>query len=122
MALAIAHYSRDWRVTDVHKNRSYDLECKGGGSVLNVEVKGTTSKGETVLVTRGEVVAAKQRHPNTELFLVSDIGIDDATAEQPRTSGGQVSVYRGWAADDSRLRPLGFEFLALARVDSFVPD
>jgi hypothetical protein len=111
MARATAHYSQGWTVKDVHKDHSYDLECRRGNEVLYVEVKGTTSKGETVLVTRSEVGIAKQRHPNTELFLVSGIRIDDATAERPTASGGEVSVYRGWAADDSRLRPLGFEYL-----------
>ena len=113
MIRAAAYYAADWTVEDVHKDHSYDLECSRGNEVLYVEVKGTTSTGETVLMTRGEVRLAKQRHPNTELFVVSRIRIDDAAAQRPIASGGDVSVYRGWAADDSRLRPLGFEYLTV---------
>jgi hypothetical protein len=113
MIRAAAHYSQAWTVEDVHKHRSYDLECRRGDEVLYVEVKGTTSLGETVLVTLGEVRLAKQRHPHTELFVVWGIQIDNPTAERPRASGGEVSVYQGWAADDSRLRPLGFEYLTV---------
>ena len=113
MTRAIAHYSRGWTVRDVHSKQSYDLECRRGDQVLYVEVKGTMGLGEVLIVTRGEVVVAKKQHPNTELFVVSDIRIEDAAMTKPRASGGQVSVYRGWAADDSRLRPLGFEYLAI---------
>jgi len=31
MTRALAHYSKDWTVRDVHKNQSYDLECRRVG-------------------------------------------------------------------------------------------
>lgn len=112
MELAIDHYSREWTVTDVHANHPYDLECRRGEEVLYVEVKGTTSGGMAVIVTPNEVSHAQAYHPSTELFVVANIGVDgdDAVPPRPIAHGGTQHRYRGWAADPSRLRPVGFEY------------
>jgi hypothetical protein len=60
MELAIAHYSRNWQVSDVHADHPYDLECRRGDRVIYVEVKGSTSRGEAVIVTPNEVRHARR--------------------------------------------------------------
>ena len=40
------------RVTDVHGNQSYDLRCIVGGEERHIEVKGTTTAGDEVILTR----------------------------------------------------------------------
>jgi hypothetical protein len=110
MGRAIAHYSREWEVKDMHADHPYDLECRRGLELLHVEVKGSTSRGEAVLVTPNEVSHARAQHPNTELFIVSGIMVDRAATAAPEVSGGVERRVRGWGADESRLRPVGFEY------------
>lgn len=111
MERAKAHYDADWDVKDVHQSRPYDLECRRHGAILYVEVKGSTTTGEAVIVTPNEVEHARDHHPDTELFIVSEILVENATTGAPRASGGIERSYRGWGIDESRLRPLGFEYI-----------
>jgi Domain of unknown function (DUF3883) len=109
MGRAIAYYSREWDVEDVSADHSYDLECRRAQSVLYVEVKGSTSTGEVVIVTRNEVRHARSHHPDTELFIVSRIAVSHPETE-PLASGGVEHRHPGWMADDSRLEAIGFEY------------
>jgi len=110
MDRAIAYYSRRWKVTDVHANHPFDLECRRGSDVLYVEVKGSTTRGDAVIVTPNEVKHARTHHPHTELFVLSEIVVDDAATTSPHARGGKESRHSGWGTDDSRLRPVGFEY------------
>ena len=61
---ASEHYSDlGWSVGDVSLSESYDLRCTRQGEELHVEVKGTTSQGERVLLTRNEVAHAREWYP-----------------------------------------------------------
>jgi|SRR6185503_7298494 len=52
---AIEHFeAAGWTVEDVGDFRPYDLHCTKDGRTLHVEVKGTTSAGEKVILTRNE--------------------------------------------------------------------
>lgn len=110
MERAIAEYSTHWTVVDVHADHPYDLECRRETDLLHVEVKGTTSRGEAVIVTPNEVQHARSHHPRTELFVVSEIHVEETPGSPPRASGGTVAQYPGWGMDDGRLRPVGFEY------------
>lgn len=110
MGLAVAHYSKDWAVTDVHANHSYDLECQRGDEVLHVEVKGTTSSGEAVIVTANEVDHARDHHPHTELFVVSQVVVQHATGPTPTAHGGVTRIYPAWGTLESQLRPIAFRY------------
>ena len=95
MAKAISHYRRQgWAVTDVSSRRSYDLLCRKRGSRLHVEVKGTTSSGAAVLLTRNEVQHAEGAYPDVALFIVA--GIRVTGGEAPRASGGRIYRYEPW--------------------------
>lgn len=110
MELAIEFYSGFWTVKDVHADHSYDLECTRGEETLLVEVKGTTGRGETVIVTRNEVSVARERHPHTELFIISGIVVHDRGLPRPWASGGVQVRIPGWGVQKSRLEPLGFTY------------
>ncbi len=71
MQEAINHYEEQgWSVTDISATCSYDLFCKRNkGEELHVEVKGTTSDGQQILLTANEVEHARYRYPNVALLF-----------------------------------------------------
>jgi hypothetical protein len=64
MQAAVEYYTgQGWSVEDVSAFCPYDLHCERDDRVLRVEVKGTTSTGERVLLTRNEVAQATAGYP-----------------------------------------------------------
>ncbi len=65
----VAHYvAGDWSVRSVERDKcGFDLECKKGGVVEQVEVKGVRGAGVCFVITAGEV---KQAQTNSNFFLV----------------------------------------------------
>lgn len=112
MAVAREHLEADdWTVEDVSTTRSYDLHCQRGDEVLRAEVKGTTGDGTAVLLTPGEITAARDEHPETGLLIVSGITLegdgDDSVAD-----GGTLVLISPWDPDAAgQLIPLGFRYV-----------
>ena len=66
MHRAIAYFSSRWaRVQDVSSRACFDLLCTDGSREMRVEVKGTTSAGVTVLMTKNEVNNARRMPPTS---------------------------------------------------------
>lgn len=109
MRKATEYYTRQgWTVTDVSARRSYDLRCTRGQELLHVEVKGTTSRGNAVLLTRNEVEHARGAYPNVALFVVAEIRV--APGDPPRASGGRTFRHEPWDITEGQLAPLAFEY------------
>jgi hypothetical protein len=106
MRRAQAHYSKKWAiVTDVSRTHSYDLECQDGARRLMVEVKGTTSAGHGILLTRNEVRVAQENPTTMALFVVYNIRIDaDGVPE-----GGDVVRYEPWDIGEHELEPVAYQ-------------
>jgi hypothetical protein len=97
VAWAMRHYtSQGWTVDDVGLTESYDLDCTRSPDRLHVEVKGTTTRGEKIILTSNEVAHARTWHPNVELFLVSDIEVYESDTDHPVPSGGTARVWSRW--------------------------
>jgi hypothetical protein len=108
MAEATKYFrARGWTVRDVSGSRSYDLECTRGRQMLHVEVKGTTSRGHSILLTANEVAHARD-FPHTALFLLHSIRV--SRGNPPRATGGQVRVIDPWRIVESRLKPLAYVY------------
>jgi Domain of unknown function (DUF3883) len=108
MKKAIAHYRKQgWTVVDVSAKRSYDLLCKRGRQRLHVEVKGTTSAGESVLLTKNEVQHARGTYPHVALYVVAGIRVG---GDPPRASGGRASRHEPWNIEEGELEALGYEY------------
>jgi hypothetical protein len=83
MQLAERHLGNlGWRVRDVSATHSYDFECTRNGEKLIVEVKGTTSTGDQIVITRNEVAIQRAHHPNNALVVVHSINLEPAPAAQ----------------------------------------
>lgn len=108
MEKAKAYYEgKKYQVEDVSLSKPYDFVCTIGDRVLRVEVKGTTTKGATVILTRNEVASA--RNYPTELFLLHSIKLQ-RTPEPTATGGIQRILLANWAPTDDALTPIAFEY------------
>jgi len=95
-------------IKDVGKNHSYDIAAKLNGVDFYIEVKGTISLGEKVVLTKNEVLLHRQEHPNNALIVVSQIDLD--RSEPPSAKGGKVLFISPWEIDDSDLEALGYDY------------
>jgi hypothetical protein len=99
------HYEKlDFSVTEVGK--PYDLKCERALETVLVEVKGTETNGDFILLTRNEVELS--RGHLMELFVVSEIQTNLKTDGDWVCSGGQIRVINPWSAEADRLEPYAF--------------
>jgi predicted RNA-binding protein with PUA-like domain len=111
MQAAIEHYTgQGWSVEDVSTYCSYDLHCEQDDRVLCVEVKGTTSTGERVLLTRNEVAQARAEYPNTALFVFADVAVVKEADGRPSARSGRAVVLEPWMPRDEDLEAIAFEY------------
>lgn len=75
-----------------------------------VEVKGTTSIGEKIVMTRNEVAAHRSHHPHNALIIVHSIDLQRLLPENPKADGGILLMLSPWEIVESQLRPLAFEY------------
>lgn len=106
MERAIRHFRKEnYQVEDVSKTRSYDLECRKGSQILHVEVKGTTTAGEQIVLTANEVRHAQNSRHDCVLFVLHGI-----TLRKHKASGGTIALQRPWRPDGTRLKPVTFVY------------
>jgi len=107
MRAARRHFSSlGYAVEDRSKNHPYDLLCTRKRERLHVEVKGTQTKGEGIVLTSGEVNFARSHKPAMALFVLHSIRVS-ATG---RLSGGKNRVVAPWDVDLGRLKPISFMY------------
>lgn len=94
-------------IDDVHRNQPFDLYCHSAVGELHVEVKGTTSDGEFVVLTRNEVQHARTSG-SSALLVVAHVTL--ARGSEPKASGGEVRFFQPWAVSDDDLRPIAFSY------------
>jgi hypothetical protein len=110
MALVEGHLrGQGWDVADVSSDESFDFKCTRRDEELFVEVKGTTSLGEQVVLTRNEVNLHRERLPHNALAVVSLIELrQDAGAWT--AAGGELRFITPWEIEEDALRPLTFRY------------
>jgi len=96
-----------WQVRDVSATHPYDFECTRGLDQMIVEVKGTTSTGEDVVVTYNEVEVQRARYPNNALIVVHSVDLQ-RTSEAPKAEGGTLLMRSPWKIEEGHLRPIAF--------------
>jgi hypothetical protein len=110
MGRAMAHYATlGWQITDVSATQPYDLFClRQRGEELHVEVKGTTSDGSQIVLTRNETTHAKKQYPRVALFILANIQVETQDAAPYEVSGGQAIIHEPWRISDGNLTPLTY--------------
>jgi hypothetical protein len=101
--------AQKWDVADVGDAESYDLRCVRADEELHVEVKGTTTRGDAVILTRNEVQHARE-FPHVALFIVTGIELTSDDEGKPGTRGGREHVVSGWSPDEADLSPLTYHY------------
>jgi len=87
------------------RGKPYDLRCSKVDSVLHVEVKGTTTTGDQVLLTPNEVAFVSDHSSSMALFIVS--GLQVSLNDEPTVTGGTEIEIRQWRIRHERLTPIG---------------
>ncbi|MEU9415365.1 DUF3578 domain-containing protein [Streptomyces sp. NPDC048272] len=106
--LATEHFQAEgWTVKDVGATHSYDLRLIRGEERLHVEVKGTTSEGGQVILTRSEVERQRELAPHNALVVVHSIHLD-RTAEPPSATGGDLHCTSPWIIEDDSLTVVSY--------------
>ncbi len=100
-----------YEVRDTSVDQPYDLQVRKGEESIIVEVKGTTSLGEIIVITAGELRAQRRAHPNNALVVVHSIDLN-RNGDKPEASGGTLAVTRPWAIVDNDLEPLAYSYQA----------
>jgi hypothetical protein len=108
VAAATEHYvDLGARVKYVGNRLPYDLEVKLGDKSLSVEVKGTVTSGDQLILTRGEVEHHRKAYPANALAVVAGISLD-RTTDPPSVSGGSVHETRPWNIDEDALTVISY--------------
>lgn len=97
------------QIVDVGDTESFDIQMMKNEVVHICEVKGTTSVGGRIFLTRNEVAVHKLAYPNNALAIVSEIQLD--RSDPPTASGGKLRFISPWEIDETRLSPLAFEYI-----------
>lgn len=108
MNLALEHYLNLGEVVDTSLTESYDYAVDIEGVEWHIEVKGTTSAGESVLLTPNEVSHALA-YEHVALFVVSDIQIENREGG-PVAIGGRIQVHHPWTLDTAYLSATGYSY------------
>lgn len=104
--------AREWlsdngfsHVKDTSAKASFDYTAVKDGNEFVIEVKGTTSVGEMILITAAEIAAHRERYPKNILIIVSKIELMDM---RKRAIGGTIDARVGWEVDSARLEPIAY--------------
>lgn len=94
---------------DVGDKESFDILATKSDEMVKVEVKGTTSNGTEIVLTRNEVKLHKDDHPANALAIVRNIKLhrhDDG----PTATGGELHLTMPWEVDDARMEPIAYRY------------
>ncbi|GIW78576.1 MAG: hypothetical protein KatS3mg105_0383 [Gemmatales bacterium] len=106
MNAAKRHFkSQGYEVEDRSKNGPYDLRCTRKKELLYVEVKGTQTQGEDIILTSGEVQFARRNKANMALFILHSIKISE---KDKSLTNGTISIIVPWDVDEGNLVPISF--------------
>jgi hypothetical protein len=98
-------------ITDVSRDRCFDLLCQRGIQELRVEVKGTTSPGAHILLTRSEVTHARRVFPRVALYVLANVQLMMSGGDAYEARGGTEIVRDPWDIRSGRLEPLAYQYV-----------
>jgi hypothetical protein len=98
-----------YKTEDVGAYESYDVRASKGQEVIKVEVKGTTTAGAQVVLTRNEVSLHRAQHPHNALAVVRNITLDRG-GDRPVASGGELVLMMPWSINEGELVPIAYDY------------
>ena len=110
VTLATEYYQElGFEVIDRGATESFDLSCVKESKERRAEVKGTTSDGVSVFLTRNEVEHARSGSFPVDLIVVSKIEVLHSP-EGPQAFGGRVLVIKNWVPNSDDLTPMTYSY------------
>lgn len=94
------------KIDNTSKTKPYDFKCERNGRTWFVEVKGTQTLGEAVVLTKNEKRNAEQNSMNSVLFVLHSIKVN--TGKRPQASGGKERIIDPWDISQGSLKPSGW--------------
>jgi len=94
-------------IEDVSRKESFDLRCTSANKKLTVEVKGTTSSGQSIVLTKNEVLLHQEQWPNNALIVVSSIRLQK-NGDRVIAVGGDVHAQIPWQLNAEGLSPISY--------------
>lgn len=108
MDICKKHYSDEgYEVEDVSAKCSYDFIIRKNGQQRLIEVKGTQTAGDTIVLTKNEVDLSRAKGDSMVLFIVHSIVMNKRTVKK---GSGVVSIIDPWQVSDDRLIPISFTY------------
>jgi hypothetical protein len=101
--------ARGWKCKNTSANKPYDYVAKRNGANIIVEVKGTTGKGHSILLTANEVEKQQEEHPQNALIVVHSIALN-RKSQPPKASRGEVLAFMPWRIVQDRLVPKVYQY------------
>jgi Domain of unknown function (DUF3883) len=98
-----------YETEDVGAYESYDVLASKGQELVKVEVKGTTTDGAEVVLTRNEVSLHRVEYPNNALAVVRNITLD-RSGDQPIATSGELVLVMPWEIDEGGLIPIAYDY------------
>jgi hypothetical protein len=108
MNICKEHYlDKGYKVEDVSATHSYDFIITKRGVSRFIEVKGTQTAGDTIILTKNEVDLSRTQGESMALFLVHSITMNRKTVKK---GSGVVSIIDPWVVSKERLTPISFTY------------
>ncbi|WP_439681780.1 MrcB family domain-containing protein [Embleya sp. MST-111070] len=108
VAMAARYYEkRGWHVQDVGLKEPFDLLMTRDGETLRAEVKGTTSHGAQVVLTRREVEKQREFAPANALVIVHSIELVRGPGK-PVADGGTLVCVAPWEIAEEDLTVVSY--------------
>jgi hypothetical protein len=87
--------------------KEYDYTCDKGGKAYFVEVKGTQTKGKTVILTKNEVEHARSNSTTSIIIIVHSVKVS-VKKKNIQVSGGTTVVKEQWQLYPEHLSPIQY--------------
>jgi hypothetical protein len=93
MERAELHYGKKYEVdASKARNNPFDMECTSSKKKIYVEVKGTQTSGDEIILTEGERDHMERNAGCSELFVLHHIRVTGR--KRARASGGQFRIVK----------------------------
>jgi hypothetical protein len=107
MAAAERYFrSEGYNVENHSKGNPYDLLCTKKKKKLHVEVKGTQTAGDGIVLTPREVQFARSHREKMALFILHSVKV----AEGKILNDGERRLILPWDVDQGHLKPVSFVY------------
>ncbi len=108
MEICRNHFSsKGYEVEDVSATRPFDLIIRKDRKSQLVEVKGTQTAGEAIILTKNEVELSRAEGKRMVLFIVHSITTNNKTVKK---GSGVVAIFDPWVVKEENLQPISYTY------------